>query len=231
VEVHRHIVRRDNPRYFEIEPFWERALPIVVDGLDTAVFSPEDQIIHLCVNFILDRRYRTDGAVSQLADIAAVIENSDPAIDWEGLERRAEATGTGRLIGFVLTLVKGLLDVETPVQLSRDPWLLDMSPLEIELFIKGRVLNDEPFHVHGIVGLENRYGMLSVLSSTVRRIIPTGDYMRYLYGAKFDGFLGKRFYFTRLGQAARIMGSSILRPTRLRDDIQIDRMIHSLFEG
>jgi hypothetical protein len=71
---------------------WSDARELSLDGARAWVPSPEDHLILLCINACRKRFFR----LKSLFDIAESIA-SDP-VDWDGLTRRALATGCGAVV-------------------------------------------------------------------------------------------------------------------------------------
>lgn len=80
LELHRHIVYSEvDSRRFPASEVWSRSRPSL-DGGPHLLPAPADLLLHLCLHFSHGRRYRSDGALAQVRDMASVIARYD--IDW-----------------------------------------------------------------------------------------------------------------------------------------------------
>jgi len=74
VEIHPHIIEKDNPLRFDISGFWERAVPMEIAGTPSLSLCTEDFLTHLAINFFKDRHFYGFSALGQLCDIAEMIK-------------------------------------------------------------------------------------------------------------------------------------------------------------
>lgn len=229
VEVHRHVVRLDSPLCFDISGFWDRARDQAVAGAPVKVLGPEDQLIHLCVNFFLDRRFRAGSALGQLVDIAEVARGGMGAQDWELLVRLVDGYELRGPVGSALVLASELVDAPVPGRVLRDLWGPERSDAGLARFAMKRVLSFEPFVARELVAPDASYTPLKVGWSMFRRLVPTREYMVSRYGDSARGARGLRMYAVRIGEGMRMLVRGEARPAALREDLAVDRWIHSLY--
>jgi hypothetical protein len=85
VELHHHIAMAEERAHFDVAELWERARPAPAHLLPAG----EDLLLHVCLHFTRNRlggsyrRRNTGGALSQVCDIAWIVERD--AIDWDRL--------------------------------------------------------------------------------------------------------------------------------------------------
>ena len=227
VEVHRHVVRLDSPLCFDIGEFWDRAVPHDVAGERALILSPEDQIVHLCVNFLMDRRFSSVYSLGQLVDIKEVVASADYAPDWEAFTRIVDETGLHGPVGCALSLANLLVKAGTPDRVI-EHIAPDLEADTLSRFARGRVVTGSSFIARDLVPAGKRYGRFTFARAMLRRLFPSRHYMLVHYGAP-AGRLGLASqYWTRLRQGLRLVRSGAARPQALRDDLALDRWMHSL---
>jgi hypothetical protein len=62
-----------------------------------------------------------------------------------------------------------------------------------------------------------------------RRLVPTREYMVSRYGDSARGVIGLRMYVPRFIEGMRMVLRGEARPSALREDLAVDRWIHSLY--
>ena len=222
IEVHGHVVRLDSPLAFDIEEFWQRAQPLAADGAPCSVLAPEDQLIHLALNFFRDRRYHSRGALGQLCDLSETIRQYP--IDWRAVVDRGARYRIGGPFACSLQLARSLMDAPIPdgVVQSLAP---RMAARDVDAFARMRVVTTRSWVATELVRPEDEYGGVSLARGILRRIVPTREYMRERYGTA-----GLDSYWRRLGYAAQVFAQFLQKPAGLTDDLSVDRWVHSLYE-
>lgn len=107
VELHWSILRPKMNRSLDIDKVWERAEPILFNGLNALALSPEDNLHHFAIHTVFDD-FLGNGMLP-LVDIAKLIENKKDEISWSKLYDISISSGTERYCFLALFLSKELL--------------------------------------------------------------------------------------------------------------------------
>lgn len=89
IEVHWNLF--DSPYYQErlpLEWFWETAVPLRLEGLETRMLGAEAQLLHLCGHLLLHHQGK---GLLWLHDIAAWVVRYGAEVSWETLLEKAQA--------------------------------------------------------------------------------------------------------------------------------------------
>lgn len=229
VEVHRHIVRLDSPLHFNIKGFWRRARQATVAGVRVQVPGTEDLLLHLCLNFFLHRRFRSSAALGELCDIAETLRYCSDSIAWPGLVQGARECGLAGTTASALFLAQQLLDAPVPTQVLEQLWPQGFSHREVRRFVLRRVFGTLPWVAKELVSPGRPYTITAALGAIPRRVLPGRRYMVSRYGPSARGKALYLSYLARLGQALALLLRFVRRPGALREDILIDRWMHSLY--
>ena len=231
VEIHRHIVRLDSPLHFDISGFWSRAEEVTIEGCPVKVLSTQDLLLHLCVNFFLDRRFSSFRALAQLCDVAEVARYYHDVITWPDLVTAGRAYGLGGPAACVLFLARNLLDAPVPVGTIDALWPTGLDTGQLAAFTRRRVLSTGNWVAKDLVQPGSTYGKASVVRAMLRRLWPSRRYMTSHYGAPATGPAGLKAYGRRLAEGVGILLRAAARPSALWEDLSIDRWHHSLSGG
>ncbi|MBI4219103.1 MAG: nucleotidyltransferase family protein [Chloroflexi bacterium] len=229
VEVHRHVVRLDSPLHFDISGFWKRARACVIAGAASRVLSPEDQLIHLCLNFFMDRRFRSGNALNQLTDISEVSKGRAGSVDWDLLASLATEYRVAGPLGCALVLAADMVEAPLPSDTLNRLWGPERIDADLSRFAARRVLSSEEFIARELIEPGRDYSTLAVARSMFRRLFPAREYMVSRYGDSARGLAGLRMYGLRLGEGAAMFVRGGARPGALREDLAVDRWLHSLY--
>lgn len=118
LEIQFAIVPRFYAVDFDLEGFFERALPASAGGSAVKTLCPEDMLLVLCVHAAKHAWIR----LCWLRDIAGVVQ-SQP-LHWDLVNRQARELGIERILGVSLLLAGRWLDAAVPELLLRR-WLND----------------------------------------------------------------------------------------------------------
>ena len=226
-EIHSHIVPRDSALRFDIAEFWRRAYVSFIDGVEVRLPAPEDMLVHLTVHFFLDRRFRSNGAIYQLCDIAETVRRFQAVINWETLEKQVG----GPLEGPVycgLYLARRLLQAPVPIEV-----LERIKPPEFdykweERFLKRRVLGTKRALATRLVPTHSAYSSKNLAKGMVRRLFPKQSYMAEHYGDVEIAHVSYKSYLRRLGEAGTLLAQYMRNPKDFWDEMLVDKWIHSL---
>jgi hypothetical protein len=228
VEIHRHVVRQDSGLYFNIGGFWERARPIETAGTPALVLAPQEQVIHLCLNFFVDRGFRSQAALRQLCDVAESIKCYDSPLFWEQLVDRVKEYNLAGPVSCVLSAAQNLLDALVPDEVVRRLWQRGFGGISMESYLRRRVLDTRPWVARSLVrpGAEHRWSQVAM--AALGRLLPNRLYMaRRRYRSNSDSTMSQ-LYLSRIGEGVGILFRAAMRPREIKEDLSIDRWIHSL---
>ena len=227
VEIHRHIVRPDSPLHFNLSGLRDRAPEATIAGAQALVLAPEDLITHLCIHFFLDRRYSSRAALGQLCDISETIQHYESVLDWELFCREAQKNNHSGPLHSALFAAKAMLGTSPPefVLKSLEPPVFN--PDMAELFHKNRVLGTTPWLAHEVLDPRSGYTPMNWVKSSFRRILPSTADLASKYGRSSSRW-GVLLYVRRTLQVGWLSGRSLLHPRRMRQDLQLDRWLHSI---
>lgn len=115
IELHRHVCPTPNPFRLEVEPLWERMLPVEVEEERTLGLCAEDLLLHLCVHAAYNHRCLVP--LRNLFDLAMVVERGGSSLRWTLLEETASAAGMRRAVFCGLALAREVFGAEVPADL------------------------------------------------------------------------------------------------------------------
>ena len=231
LEIHRHVIKRESSLYFDLAGFWRRAITQSIAGTDALVLAPEDLLLHLCLNFFQDRQDHSNGALSQVVDVAEVLRCYAAVLDWDRFVTEVRRHQLAGPVFCALLTARNLLDAPVPdaVRAALEPG--DFDPTTAALFINRRVLDSEPWLAHRLVDSRAEYTWRNLMRGALRRFT-TGDSSTADLAEKYGNRGGSRWaywlYLRQFGEKAGLLGRVMLRPRELRDDLQLDRWLHSL---
>ncbi|HHT9124388.1 MAG TPA: nucleotidyltransferase domain-containing protein [Candidatus Brocadiia bacterium] len=111
LEVHWHVQRPDSPFKLDVDYFFERAQPVTIAGIAVLALSPEDLLLHLCINSVKDR---FSLGLRAFCDISETIWHYQGRIDWEQLQKRVSQWGARKPVYLIFCLARKLLGAGVP---------------------------------------------------------------------------------------------------------------------
>lgn len=112
IELHRDVCPEPNPFRMDVQPLWERMVPITVGGQPALGLCPEDLLLHLCVHMVFNHRCLVP--LRNVLDVAMVVERNGGGVRWDLLQETARATGTRRAVFCGLALARDMLGAGVP---------------------------------------------------------------------------------------------------------------------
>lgn len=67
--------------------FWQKAVPIEVNGFPTCILHPADQVLHICVHGL---RWGAKRSIHWISDAMRVLRQAEQGFDWERLLEQAQ---------------------------------------------------------------------------------------------------------------------------------------------
>jgi hypothetical protein len=229
VEIHRHIVRRDNPLYFDIRGFWERSQEVSIAQARTRILAPEDLLIHLSLNFFLDRRFHSLAALRQLCDVAESLRHYQHQIQWPALVERIREYGVEGPVTSVLYQAKVLLGAPMPDRLLQPLPSQRSQDREVARFLRRRVLDTRHWVARGLAVPGEKYQTRRVGAEALRRFIPSRRHLAQRHHRPVHGIRSFLLYAEHIGVGVSTMARAVARPQATLEDLAIDRWLHSLY--
>jgi hypothetical protein len=227
-DIHSHIVEADNPLRFDISGFWERSAPSTVAGRPVSVLCPEDFITHLAINFFKDLRFNSFSALAELCDIAESIRFHSASINWDLLVREVRLARLQGPVFCGLYLAQQVTNAPIPEEVLSQLQPDDFNPKDAERLVRHRVLG-EYWVAKALVDPRSPYSWWSVALGMLRRVFPSRQSLAEHYGVPVHSKGIKFLYLRRLAEALRIATRLVIKPGEVREDLAVDRWLHSLY--
>jgi hypothetical protein len=224
LEIHHHIVSRDEPYYFNLDGFWARAKSVLISNTPALMLAPEDLLIHLSVRFLLDRRYQSNSALGQICDISEVIKYYGDSLNWSLIEKTSREGGVIKGLHFVLYACQFLLQAPVPASVLDRFQPQEFNPISAGLFIRRRVLDTRLWLAHGLLDSQpdfRRFG--TVRAITVRFFLFTRQIFKK--DRNSHGLSALRRVIDLMSRLQRVL----VRPAELSEDLKLDRWLHDLY--
>jgi len=111
VELHWEVASKLFASSLQAEEFWERLGTMSLGDVQVKSLAAEDLLLSLCVHGSKHLWER----LAWICDVAQIVKTRE-GLDWDTLLRRAEATGSARMLLVGLCLANKLLDARLPAQ-------------------------------------------------------------------------------------------------------------------
>jgi hypothetical protein len=224
LEIHHHIVSPGEPAYFDLEGFWKRARKIKISGVETLSFAPEDIVIHLCLNFLFDRKYHSLKALGQLSDISEIIKYYQNSLDWDLIVNVGQEHGFTSALHLAFYACQQLLDTPISPDIMARFCPVAFDPDLANSFLKRRVLDTRPWLIHGLADSSPDHRKLGLIyavydrfSNIIGNIMKNREH-RWALALSWAAYL-----FSEIGKA-------IIQPSKLKEDLRHDRLLHKLYK-
>ena len=228
LEIHQHIVDSNSPYRFDLGGFWHRARPISILGSQALTLAPEDQLLHLSIHFIQDRRYHSNSALGQLCDISEVILHYGDSLDWNLIEKFTEENGITSGLHCVLYACKHLLHTQMPDSVLRKLQPRDFNQALTHAFLLRRVLDTRPWLAHDLVASQHSYRHPRIFWAIIRRLFHVPEEVSL--EQRIQTYLIS-FYFKRLKNIIPKLGRMLIRPKELKQELLLDQWFHNIFNS
>lgn len=230
-EIHRHVVRLDSSLHFDISGFWSRAQGQSATGTQALVLAPEDLLVHLCLNFFLDRRYRSLNALRQLCDIAESTRYYHGSIRWQLFADVVHEYRLAGSVGSTLYLAQQLLGAPVPAEVAEQLWPRGFDAINVKRFLKRRVLDTRTWLARSLATPGSDYKPGKVALAALRRLVPSRSYMARQHNRSNLGASAHLLYLARIGEGLMGLFRAATRPREMKEDLAIDRWHHSLYRN
>ena len=229
IEMHRHVVSKSSPMYFDIEAVWDRAIEREVAGVTVRAQAPQDLLTHLCLTFFLDRYHIKPSlfALRQLVDISEVARFYADDLEWNALVEYWEDTGLAGPVQLSLCTSWALLGYpEIQFELS------ELGPDEFsdglfESFLERKVLGEGPWFFHELVEpADNR--PWNITKAAARRLCPQRRYLELEYPRLAVDEGAPSLYRRHLENLAGATATALRKPQSFKQHLQVDRWMHRL---
>ena len=225
LEIHRHIISPGDPGHFALDGFWMRAKPAAGFEAHALALAPEDLLVHLCMNFFLDRRYHSLRALGQLCDIAEVVCHYNQSLDWSLVEQTASEHEIGQLLYCSLYAARELLESPASAEFMAILRPAGFDEELADLFIRRRVVDTRPWLAHGLVPTGSNYGFARATWGILRRFFPGSVGLSQKYHVPATS---RRIYFLSLKWPSQALLKGVRSVRTVKEDLILDRWLHSL---
>jgi hypothetical protein len=225
LEIHQHIVDADDPIRFSLNGFWDRANTLAISNAHALALAPEDLLIHLSIKFLLDRQYHSNSALGQLCDISEVIKCYGDSLEWALVEKTAKENGILKGLHFVLYTCQQLLETPVPAALLDRIQPPGFNFESAAAFIRRRVVDNRPWLAHGLVDSKQPFSRRRMVQAIAGRVshFATGIVKRNENGD------GTEPSVKRARNLIPQLFRAVLKPAELKEDLQLDRWLHDLY--
>lgn len=112
LEIHWSILPPIFPFPIDTDGQWGRSRPVIIAGVEAAVFCPEDLLVHLCLHAGCTHGF--EPGLRLFCDIIEILRQHDTDIDWSLVHRLAREWGVGKSVYLTLKLAMELLGARLP---------------------------------------------------------------------------------------------------------------------
>ncbi len=112
VEIHWRILPPQFPFAIDTEGQWKRSRPAVLAGVETAVFCPEDLLLHLCLHAGCTHGF--EPGLRLFCDLREILMHHGEDMDWPLVRRLIREWGIGKSVYLTLQLAQELLGAKVP---------------------------------------------------------------------------------------------------------------------
>lgn len=112
VEIHHNIAQPKDPQRLPMEDFWRTALEVEFDGLQYRVLSPENLLMHLCIQMAFVRNFL--GQIRYCLDISQTVARFGSDVKWDNVVETARRYGITNYIYYSLYFSKCFAGASIP---------------------------------------------------------------------------------------------------------------------
>jgi hypothetical protein len=186
LELHWRLGEEDTDDRIDLEGIWERALRIPQFAAQAFVMTPEDLFLHLCLHL---SRHTFETSLTQMWDLAELIEAPHLPVDWTRTMRRADEWNTLKAVRVALYCAKESLGVSTD---RISDWVPDddlRQYLPDVLQNLGRFPYSDQVAGHRVALLLSPHSNWQLRLEALRAVFPPRAEMRARYGRPDDSLI------------------------------------------
>ncbi|HIE29505.1 TPA: hypothetical protein EYP66_19725 [Candidatus Poribacteria bacterium] len=197
IDLHWHVANLPYSKYLAIATFWESAIPVDIEGVDTLVLSPENLLIHLSLH--VSEHYYSQ--LLWLVDISEVIHHYSETFDWELLLEKIKRYRIHSLMRYVLRLVKELFDPPIPSFVLEQLSSYKASSFEARLFdaLANPNITDIKWAIAEFLTLD---GMMPKMRYMFGKLFPSRGFM-------LNGYPNKNIYSSYYLRVSNVLWESM----------------------
>ncbi len=226
VELHKHIVRPDGPYSLEVGNLWDRAQPGLLNGVPYLKLAPEDQLLHLCLHFLVDRRGLRPGALLQLCDIALMVTRHGQKVPWGPFSQRLLDSSLGAAVYTALYATRLATGTPLSVMMERTLRPAQFDEANARLFVFRRVFDASSEIPGSLVGAMAASGVSGKVRALARALLPPhrwtpGGGLRLTRPSVHTGV----HFLLRPINVARGIGSLLLHCSQLWEQVRVEKWL------
>lgn len=225
LEIHWSILPPQFPFPIDTDGQWGRSRPVIIAGVEAAVFCPEDLLLHLCLH--ASYKHGFEPGLRLFADIIEILRQHEADIDWSLVHRLTREWDVGKSVYLTLKLAMELLGARLP-----EGFLDDLRPGDFDeqfvVLAKNQIFSrraqttkrrlsaaPEVAQFWGTPRLRDK------MTLSWKRLFFSRKTMARLYPAPSDSLRIYFYYVVRLRNLLRTYGPDVLRWLR-RDQEMLD---------
>ena len=214
LEIHWSILPPSFPFAIDTEGQWERSKPAVIAGVDAAVLSPEDLLLHLCVHAGCTHGF--EPGLKLFCDISELLQHDGNGVDWKTVERRTREWGIEKCVYLTLKLTREFFAVVLPDDLMESLKPADFDERFVALardqIFSRKMRTGQPLSMWPAVArFWGSARLRDKVSLFIKGLFIPREAMARLYPAPADSIRIYFYYFVRLRDLFRVYGRDVWR--------------------
>jgi hypothetical protein len=199
IELHWNLTSLSFPFNLDTAALWRRSQPATIAGVEVAVLSPEDLLLHLCLHASYHHLF--DRALKYFCDVAEVLRQHRSTLDWQLFCESARKAGLARCAYLTLWGTRRTLAAEVP-----EAVLQSLQPPDLDLEWMDQLLDDilqagtgagASLSSVNLSRLWSAGGLREKLGILRRGFLPSRQALGRIYSVPADSPLVLRYYPVR----------------------------------
>ena len=186
---------------WDMDGLWARTRLVAIGGREYLVPSPEDLLVHVAVHFYGDRRRGSAHALGQVCDVAHLVAESRPSVDWAWLEAELGLREPGMAVPLALAAAERLLQAPVPEGVVHRLCPPHLTVRVVERYVEQRVLRDRP---------SMSPARLNPRRVAWRLLVPNRRYLEQRYGRSLTRAAASRIYARRIVAGSRLATRTLM---------------------
>jgi hypothetical protein len=192
-------------RRMPVRALLARARPVVVAGVAARGLAAEDDLVYACGHLAVHHGY--DAALFRYYEIASLVRQAGPALDWAAVLARARAWRMVVPVQRTLARVERLWPGTVPA--GRLAQIAALRPTRAERVIHRLLVGrQENSSLRAAVQWLTMAGVARRMRFALEVVFPSPAYMRFRYG-RAPGGLWPLLYLRRVAAGARWLGATV----------------------